>query len=86
MGGSYKNSLLRHMDADVLGRLRLERMELTSRQDIEKPGEPIKRLIFLEEGIASMTTAFESGQQVETSMFGYESLIGFSALMGVSEA
>ncbi len=74
------------MDADVLGRLQLEKVELVSRQDIEKPGEPIKRLIFLEEGIASMTTAFESGQQVETSMFGFESLIGFSALMGVKRS
>ena len=33
-----------------------------------------------------MTTDFESGQQVESSTFGYESLIGFSALMGVKKS
>lgn len=74
------------MDADVLQRLQLRKIELSARQDIEKPGEPIRQMIFLEEGIASMTTSFESGQQVETSMFGHESLIGFSALMGVKRS
>lgn len=33
-----------------------------------------------------MTTSFESGAQVETSMFGYESVIGVSALMGTKHS
>lgn len=82
----FKNSLLRHMNPEVHERLQLKRVELSPRQDLETPGQPIQELIFLEEGIASMTTVFESGQQVETSMFGYESLIGFSALMGVKKS
>lgn len=86
MEAEYKNSLLRHMDPDVIERLQLKRIELPSRYDIEKPGEPIQKLIFLEEGIASMTTAFQNGQQVETSMFGHESLVGFSALMGAKRS
>ena len=86
MAPQYKNSLLRHMSADIIDRLKLKKVELASRKDIERPGRPIEQLIFLEEGIASMTTTFANGQQVETSMFGYESLIGFSALMGVKRS
>jgi hypothetical protein len=74
------------MPADVIGRLGLRRIELPSRYEIEGPGQAISNLIFLEEGIGSMTTAFESGVQVETSMFGYESIIGVSALMGVKHS
>ena len=33
-----------------------------------------------------MTTCFESGAQVETSMFGYESAVGLSALMGTKQS
>ena len=83
MTDEYKNSLLRHLSPAVRERLHLRRISLEARQKIEQPGNPIEKLIFLEEGIASMTTTFQNGQQVETSMFGFESLIGFSALMGV---
>ena len=33
-----------------------------------------------------MTTAFANGSELETSMFGYESAIGSSALMGVKRS
>ena len=33
-----------------------------------------------------MTTCFENGAQVETSMFGYESVVGVSALMGTKHS
>jgi CRP-like cAMP-binding protein len=39
-------------------------------------------VFFVEEGMASMTTTFQDGSQVEVGMFGYESVIGVSALMG----
>lgn len=82
----YVNTLLRHMDAGVLSRLRLRRVALPLRFELETPGAPIEHLYFLEEGIASMTTCFENGVQVETSMFGYESVVGVSALMGVKHS
>jgi CRP-like cAMP-binding protein len=80
---AYQNKLLQNMPSEVIARLRLRRVELPARHPIEVPGKAIAQLIFLEEGIGSMTTAFENGVQVETSMFGYESIIGVSALMGV---
>ena len=76
------NLLLSHMEADVLDRLQLRRVELPLRYNLERPGEPIDRLYFIEEGLASMTTCFEGGMQVETGLFGYEAGIGISALMG----
>jgi len=49
---------------------------------IEIPGVSIKRIFFIEDGMATMTTAFQDGSQVDVGMFGYESVIGISALMG----
>ena len=36
--------------------------------------------------MASMTTTFKNGAQVEVGMFGYESIIGVSALMGTKRS
>jgi hypothetical protein len=36
--------------------------------------------------MASMTTTFKDGSQVEVGTFGYESVIGVSALMGTKES
>ena len=52
------------------------------KHQIELPGKPVKDLIFVEEGMASMTTIFADGSEVEVGMFGFESAIGISALMG----
>ncbi len=70
------------MDSEVIARLRLRRVELPLKYGLETPGEGIHSLFFIEEGIGSMTTCFDNGAQVETGMFGYESAIGVSALMG----
>jgi CRP-like cAMP-binding protein len=47
---------------------------------------PIEHLYFVEEGMASMTTTFKDGSQVEVGMFGFESVIGISALMGTKRS
>jgi CRP-like cAMP-binding protein len=79
---TYKNTLLARFDAELIERLRLERVEFAVGKEIEETGKPIRNLYFLEQGMASMTTTFESGLQVEVGMFGFESVIGVSALMG----
>jgi hypothetical protein len=78
----FKNTLLRNLDAEIIGRLSLRPVKFELRHDIEFPGRPIDHLFFVEEGMASMTTTFDDGSQVEVGMFGYESVIGVSALMG----
>lgn len=86
IANTFRNSILQHLDEETLGRLQLRRVRLPLRHDLEVSGRKIEHLFFLEEGIASMTTSFEDGTQVETSMFGYESVVGISGLMGVRQS
>ena len=82
----FKNSLLKALDSEVIQRLALQPVQFELMHEIEYPGVPIDRLFFLEEGMASMTTTFGDGAQVEVGMFGYESVIGVSALMGTKRS
>jgi CRP-like cAMP-binding protein len=79
---TYKNTLLRNLSAETIERLRLHPVTFELLHEIECPGNRIEHLFFVEEGMAAMTTTFEDGSQVEVGMFGYESVIGVSALMG----
>ena len=82
----FKNTLLKALDGDVIERLRLQPVRFELKHEIEKPCNPIDHLYFLEEGMASMTTTFKDGSQVEVGMFGSESVIGVSALMGTKKS
>ncbi|HVG27771.1 MAG TPA: Crp/Fnr family transcriptional regulator [Acidobacteriaceae bacterium] len=79
---SFQNTLLRHLDADTIQRLSLRRVEFELLHELEFPGKTITHLFFVEEGVASMTATFLDGSQVEVTMFGFESVVGVSALMG----
>jgi len=82
----FKNTLLNALDGDIIARLGLRPVKFELKHAIENPGDPIDRLYFLEEGMASMTTTFKDGSQVEVGMFGYESVVGVSALMGTKKS
>jgi CRP-like cAMP-binding protein len=82
----YRNTLLKAFDADSIARLNLKPVVFKAGQKIEQPGKPIRHLYFLESGMASMTTTFRDGSEVEVGMFGYESVIGVSALMGTIQS
>lgn len=82
----FKNTLLKAFDKQLIERLQLKPVEFVLDQEIERVGGPIRHLYFLEVGMASMTTTFEDGSQVEVGMFGYESVIGISALMGTKQS
>ena len=82
----FKNTLLKALDGDIIERLRLQPVKFELNHEIENPGDPIDNLYFLEEGMASMTTTFKDESQVEVGMFGYESVIGVSALMGTKKS
>ncbi len=79
---SFQNSLLRALPPDSIARLSLRPVTFEIEHEIEFPGNPIRHLYFVEEGMASMTNTFSDGSQVEVGMFGCESIIGVSALMG----
>jgi CRP-like cAMP-binding protein len=82
MASEFKNSLLKSLDSEVIARLGLSDISFELGHEIEFPGKTIEHVFFVEEGMASMTTTFKDGSQVEVCMFGYESMIGVSALMG----
>jgi CRP-like cAMP-binding protein len=82
----FKNTLLKALDRDIIERLRLQPVKFELKHEIENPGDRIDHLCFLEEGMASMTTTFRDGSQVEVGMFGCESVIGVSALMGTKKS
>jgi CRP-like cAMP-binding protein len=78
----FKNKILQLLDAEVVQGLQLRPVQLPAGLEIENPGQPIRHLIFIEDGIGSMTTTFDDGFQVEVGMFGAESVMGASALIG----
>jgi CRP-like cAMP-binding protein len=78
----FRNKILHLLDSETIQRLQLKRLNLEAGHEIENPGEPINNLIFLEDGIGSMTSTFGDGFQVEVGMFGMESVMGASALIG----
>lgn len=82
----FQNSMLRNLGPEIRSRLCLQRVQFELKHEIEYPGKPIDYLFFVEEGMASMTTTFFDGSQVEVGMFGYESVIGVSALMGTKRS
>jgi CRP-like cAMP-binding protein len=84
--GTYQNSLLKALGPEVIERLCLHPVKFERLREIEFPGNAIENLFFVEEGMASMTTTFKDGSQVEVGMFGYGSVIGVSALMGTKRS
>lgn len=83
---TFRNTLLQHLDSATIERLQLHPVTLDLRQNLEVPGESIRHIFFVEEGIGSMTTIFRDGFEVEVGMFGYESAVGISALMGTKHS
>lgn len=83
---TYTNSVLRSLPPDALARLNLRPVTLELPRQLEAPGKTIQHLIFPEKGAASMTTTFLDGSQVEVGLYGFESVIGISALMGTKQS
>jgi CRP-like cAMP-binding protein len=82
----FKNTLLRALEPETITRLHLRSISFELMQEIEYPRHLIKNIYFLESGMASMTTTFKDGSQVEVGMFGHESVVGVSALMGTKKS
>ena len=75
----FKNWILRLLPPEVIERLNLRRVNLPIGTQIENPGEPIRHLYFIEDGVGSMTNTFRDGFQVEVGMFGVESVMDRAA-------
>jgi hypothetical protein len=82
----FKNKILSLLEPETIQRLALKPVKLLSGTEIENPGKPIAHLVFIEDGIGSMTNTFQDGYQVEVGLFGYESVMGSSALIGTKRS
>ena len=78
----FRNTLLRTFTPAIIDRLKLTKVAFEVGHEMEFPGKPIRRFVFVEQGMASITNTFEDGTQVEVGMHGFESVIGVSAVMG----
>lgn len=83
---AFRNSVLRALPSDSIERLHLAPLLLPLRYSIESPGCEIGPLIFLEDGVASMTTTYVNGTEVELNVLGYEGLLGSSLLTGTTRS
>jgi CRP-like cAMP-binding protein len=83
---AFRNAFLKALDPEIISRLCLRWVTFELDHEIEFPGSTIDHLFFVEEGMASMTITFGDGSQIEVGMFGYESVIGVSALMGTKRS
>jgi CRP-like cAMP-binding protein len=82
----YRNHLLARLPSAAIGRLELHPARLPAGHPIEFPGDLIEHLVFVEEGIASMTITFQDGSQAEVAVAGPESVLGTSSLMGTKRS
>jgi CRP-like cAMP-binding protein len=82
----FSNYLLQSLSPAISERLHLRRVRLEVGRVMEFPGMSINNLFFIEDGVGSMTSTFQDGSEVEVGMFGCESVIGISALMGVKRS
>lgn len=79
---AYRNSILQRLTSEVIQRLELRAVELPLNHEVEFPGNEIPQLLFLEDGVASMTATFLDGSQVEIGLAGREAVLGTSSMMG----
>ena len=82
----YRNTLLHALPSDVVARLHPLAEIWEVNHEFEYPGKTITHCYFVENGMASMTATFANGGQVEVCMFGFESIVGVSALMGTKRS
>jgi CRP-like cAMP-binding protein len=78
------NRLLSALPAEDFARFfsRLEPLTLSLRQIIQDATQPIDRVYFIEEGVASVLTLMTDGSSIEVGMIGNEGMVGVSALLG----
>jgi len=84
--GRPKNRLLAALPADDFRRLSpfLETVPIRVKQVLHKSGEPVRRVYFLNGGVASITTALADGTTVEAATVGDEGMLGVEAFLSAN--
>ena len=81
---TFRNRLLGALSPSDVALLtpHLRPVALKLRQDLEQPDRPIRRVYFLEHGIASVVSAGIGKDRVETGLIGPEGMTGLMVLLG----
>jgi CRP-like cAMP-binding protein len=79
-----KNKLIARLPPDDLARIQadLKTIPFNKREVIHRPNEPIQRVVFPNDGVASVTMAMQDGSMVEIATVGREGLVGLEAFFG----
>lgn len=80
----HRNRLLNALSPDDRALLRphLRLVTLKLRQELEQPNRPIRRVYFIEQGIASVVATTMGRHRVETGLIGPEGMTGLMVLLG----
>jgi CRP-like cAMP-binding protein len=83
-GERPKNRLLASLPEEDFERLRphLRRVVVPPKHVFHRPNEPIRDVVFMNGGVASVTTVMRDGTMVETATVGDEGLIGMDTFFG----
>jgi CRP-like cAMP-binding protein len=83
-GSRPKNKLLAALPRPDFERLRphLRTTQVKTKQVFHPANEPIRDVVFLNGGVASITTAMQDGTMVETATVGDEGVVGMEAFFG----
>jgi CRP-like cAMP-binding protein len=65
---------------------KMESVQLNLNEVLFRPGDRIKHVYFLTDGIVSLLTILESGTTIEVAVIGSEGIAGLSVIMGVDKA
>ena len=84
---STSNLLLRALSEADLALLEphLKRENLKLKDGIFKKNEPIERVYFLEDGVASIVSEQDDGEQVEVGLYGREGMSGAAVVLGAGQ-
>jgi CRP-like cAMP-binding protein len=83
-----KNTILAALTGSEFDLLvsKLDPIQLKLNEVLYLPGERIKHVYFLTDGIISLLTILEDGTTIEAAVVGSEGMIGLSVIMGVEKA
>jgi cAMP-binding proteins - catabolite gene activator and regulatory subunit of cAMP-dependent protein kinases len=85
---STSNLLLRAVDEASFAILEphFERVQLKLKDPIFNPNEPITHVYFLEDGVGSIVSEQEDGDQVEVGLYGREGMSGAAVILGAEQS
>jgi CRP-like cAMP-binding protein len=80
-GGSFKNSLLSKLPADVIGKLSLHPVDLDVNLVLYEPNQPVEFIYFPETAAISVVALMQNGSSIEVGTIGREGMAGAFLLL-----